>query len=316
MSQATFIDIPTDSLVSVLVKAGFNEITNSLPASRYGHVQERVFARDHHKISNVQIRVYTSIDIRTNKVRDVDEDRIMICAVYTEGTKVGHDRKAKGRFLFGAKGVNRSSGETDHETAVKAILDRMLSRMRSVYGDVNKAPKCPVCGEPVKTAKSRKRWIRRTHRKSVRKANPNFGRAYKACMSEGCSFFEWTEEPKAEKTPKSIEGKILDGRPAGAVAKSNPPVVAVDPLDKPPVTVPDPSISTIGLARDLADAYDEHLNEPPPPEPDFESNPASVSCPDRWIPSDDEAEALAKAEYKENELESASLDDARAMFSR
>jgi hypothetical protein len=191
MAKATFVDIPAIVIVSVLDDAGFEDITDKLPRGKYGEVQERVFARSHHTRPNVQIRVYTSIDKRTNQTRGDSEDRIMVCAFYTKGDG-DQGRKASQRFLFGATGVNRASGESDVGEAIKAIMGRLLERMREVYGRVGKAPKCPKCGEPIKQAKSRKKVLKAWRDRPAR-INPNYKRAYEACMDDSCDFFRWVE---------------------------------------------------------------------------------------------------------------------------
>jgi ribosomal protein S27AE len=307
MAQATFINIPTDSLCDVLTKAGFTDVTKTLPRTRFGHVGERVFDREHHRFSNVKVRVYTSIDVRTNLVRDIDLDRIVVCAVYTDGTKVGHDRKSTGRFLFAAKGVNRASGEADQAVAVKAILDRMLSRMRDVYGQINKAETCPTCGEPVKLAKSRKRWISkgRRGRGRYRKSNPNFKRPYKACMADACSFFEWTG-PVVEdetKTPATITKSDPMSKPESIEGKT---IVRVDPLDE-------PAITTEAKFEQSVEEFKANTSAKP-----VTSTDERVKVVDEILsgtPKLEDPEDFEAAEFAES-AGSSSVDDARAMFSR
>jgi hypothetical protein len=212
MSQATFVHIPVSAILAVLDKAGFSEIT--LSGGKYP-VYERVFARQHHQLPNVQIRVYTSIDIRTGAVRGDSEDRIMVCAFYTKG-KGKEDRSSNSRFLFSATGVNRASGLGDTPEAVTAIMDRLLSRMREVYGKAGRQPRCR-CGEPLKFSKSRKRTVydRTT---GTKKDNPNFGRPYVACMSDSCDFFKWdVEEPKAQ--PKAKADPKAAPKPTGVICE-------------------------------------------------------------------------------------------------
>jgi len=173
---ATFVEINPEQIVAMLSKAGFVEINPT-------GVFERVFARRHGLYNNVEIRVYTSIDKRGGYVRGKDEDRIMVCAFYTQGKGAEDRRTAASRFLFSAQGVNRCSKDGG-TVGADLIVKRALDRMRETYQRVSATPRCAKCGEPLRFSKSKKRSTRDGN------ANPNFGRAYVACMSENC-FFKW-----------------------------------------------------------------------------------------------------------------------------
>lgn len=180
---ATFVAIPNAAIEQMMAQAGFREI-------HLDGVGERVFARDHHTYRNVEVRVYTSLPKHSSSVRDCGQDRIHVCAVYkTPGQAEDRDR-ASSRFLFAAQGINRASSESG-KAAVEAVLSRTLSRMRDVYGQVNKATRCPRCGEPVRHSKSKRR------KSKDGRPNQNYGRAYEACLRGDCNHFRWTEGRKA-----------------------------------------------------------------------------------------------------------------------
>jgi hypothetical protein len=170
---ATFVEIGAERIEALMAEAGFTEI--DLP-----NCGERVFVRQHHVYANVQIRVYTSLNKCGGHLRQVGEDRMMVTAFWTGGASGGY--KDASRFLFGAKGVNRASGEADASTAERAVLDRLLVRMREVYKQVNQARRCPRCHQPLRSAKSGK------------KGTPNFGRPYVSCLTEKCGFFAWDDK--------------------------------------------------------------------------------------------------------------------------
>jgi len=171
---ATYIEVSATKIEAMMSQAGFSEL--SVPGCA-----ERVFVRQHHVHSKVQVRVYTSLNRTSNTLRDVGKDRMRVTAFYTDGSEKNYNDVS--RFLFGAKGVNRASGEQDGDAAMSAVLDRLLERMREVYALINKAPRCPKCSEPLREACSKKK-------------GPNHKRPYTSCLKHGCGHFQWIDRVK------------------------------------------------------------------------------------------------------------------------
>lgn len=121
-----FNPIPEGSIRKVLVDAGFKE-------SKSG--KEVVFERANHKDPRLKVRVFTSIKVGSETVRKKGADAIRVVLVFQD--------KKQSFGVCSAKRVFRS-GATDR------VLNRMLERMREIYGTANKmaaGTKCK-CGAP------------------------------------------------------------------------------------------------------------------------------------------------------------------------
>ena len=118
-------------LLFKLKEAGFTDET----VKHQPLCKEMVFSRTIPN-SDVRVLVYTSIDIRTNAMREMGEDAIRVCGVrkFADGSTRG---------VIKRKRVNRVGG-------VDAIPDRMLERMRSSWGEASAAHTnpsfCNQCG--------------------------------------------------------------------------------------------------------------------------------------------------------------------------
>jgi hypothetical protein len=99
---------------------------------------EKVLYRPHPK--GVRVQVWTSVDRASGMARSVGDDAIRVCAVYR--TRDGVDRG-----ILRTTRVNRV-GDVD------AIVGRVVERARTVWADVNTAPRCNRCGAPTFTSKA------------------------------------------------------------------------------------------------------------------------------------------------------------------
>jgi len=105
--------------------------------------KERVFYRpvtmsDGTLVDGVRVLVYTSIVI--DECRDKGKDAIRVVAVYRS------PRTGRERGIIKETRIHRV-GDTD------AICDRMLKRMRKVFGKARRPNRCPRCGAPMFTSK-------------------------------------------------------------------------------------------------------------------------------------------------------------------
>jgi len=120
--------IDTAILASALEGAGFK-------ATQVGN--EKVYSRANHNLLGLVVKVYTSGANGAEKVKAKGQDAIRVVLVYTNGNGQ----------TFGvtkAQRVFRTGSDS-------AIVGRMLSRMREMYGVANemaKSPRCPTCGAP------------------------------------------------------------------------------------------------------------------------------------------------------------------------
>lgn len=127
-------------VIMTLANAGFDEV--SIEGTR-----ERVFSRGCHG-TDARVLVYTSIV--DGETRGVGKDAIRVCAVRPMG------KEAKERGIVKARRVNRT-GE------IESICDRMLNRMREVYGAARKhclveCQPCKSCGASTFLSK-RGNWV-------------------------------------------------------------------------------------------------------------------------------------------------------------
>jgi hypothetical protein len=107
-------------------------------------VKERVFYRpvtmsDGTVVEGVRVLVYTSIV--GDEVRDVGKDAIRVTAVYRSR------RTGLERGIIKETRIHRV-GDTD------AICDRLLKRMRKVFGKARRPNRCSRCGAPMFTSKN------------------------------------------------------------------------------------------------------------------------------------------------------------------
>lgn len=106
-------------------------------------VKERVFYRpvtmsDGSIVEGVRVLVYTSIV--GDEVRDCGKDAIRVVAVYRS------KRTGVERGIIKETRIHRV-GDTD------AICDRLLKRMRTVFGKARRPNRCSRCGAPMFTSK-------------------------------------------------------------------------------------------------------------------------------------------------------------------
>ena len=115
---------PTDrvelakKIKETLLTAGFHKVPNA---------GEDVYERAHHKAEDIVVRVYTSV--YRGEVRESGEDAIRVAAIYN------------GRGIAKATRINRTGD-------MEKITERLLERMREVYGKVPSITRCPRCGAP------------------------------------------------------------------------------------------------------------------------------------------------------------------------
>lgn len=116
-----------------LTECGFGE--EHIPGTR-----EKVFSRQVDGSPRVRVMVYTTIE--GSQVRSVGRDAIRVCAVYTN--REGRDRG----IIAAEKRVNRTG-------AIGDIVERMVVRMREVYGGARKPQCCPRCRAPLFASKNK-----------------------------------------------------------------------------------------------------------------------------------------------------------------
>lgn len=127
-------------ILDVLATAGFIEEWHDDAGDI---VKERVFYRpvemaDGTPVEGIRVLVYTSIV--GDEVRDCGKDAIRVAAVYRS------KRTGVERGIIKETRIHRV-GDTD------AICDRLLKRMRTVYGKARRPNRCPRCGAPMFTSK-------------------------------------------------------------------------------------------------------------------------------------------------------------------
>lgn len=146
--MAKYVAVPAETIKKALDIAGFE-------ASIQG--KELVYSRKHHKVASLVVKVYTSITAtrtpegeivlveEAQTVRRRGGDAIRACLVW-EGEYKGHEKSAG---LAKATRTFRAGTE-------KSVIERMLTRMREMYGKANEMAKainegkvCPHCGNPV-----------------------------------------------------------------------------------------------------------------------------------------------------------------------
>lgn len=125
-------------VVLTLTTAGFMEEAVTERAS-HAQVRERVFYRSVDTAPGVRVQVWTSIE--GDEIRAVGEDAIRVCAVYRN--KEGQDR-----------GIIAAT-RTHRVGAVDDICDRLLTRMREVYGKARRPNRCAKCGAPTFQSKKK-----------------------------------------------------------------------------------------------------------------------------------------------------------------
>jgi len=127
-------------ILDVLAEAGFIEEWHEDAGDI---VKEKVFYRpvtmgDGSVVEGVRVLVYTSIV--GDEVRDKGKDAIRVAAVYHS------KRTGQERGIIKETRIHRV-GDTD------AICDRLLKRMRKVFGKARRPNRCPRCGAPMFTSK-------------------------------------------------------------------------------------------------------------------------------------------------------------------
>ena len=127
-------------IVDVLTTAGFVEEWHDDTGDI---TKERVFYRPVEMpngtiVDGIRVLVYTSIVI--DEVRDVGKDAIRVAAVYRS------PRTGRERGIIKETRIHRV-GDTD------AICDRLLKRMRKVFGKARRPARCTRCGAPMFTSK-------------------------------------------------------------------------------------------------------------------------------------------------------------------
>lgn len=103
--------------------------------------KERVFYRPVDGTDGMRVAVYTSIV--GDSVRKVGKDAVRVCGLYRS------QRTDRERGIVSETRIHRTG-------TIEAICDRLLDRMRNVYGSVRRAHRCPRCGAPTFKAKSGK----------------------------------------------------------------------------------------------------------------------------------------------------------------
>ena len=105
-----------DSILATLTASGFEDQTHNHPRSF-----ERIFGREIPTTNPpVRVLVYTSVDVRTQAVRETGKDAIRVCAVVTVDDQT--------------RGVVKTT-RIHRVGKVGAINDRLLERMRTAYSE-------------------------------------------------------------------------------------------------------------------------------------------------------------------------------------
>ena len=126
-----------DGIVTMLETAEFEREPKK-------HGKELIYFRE---IPNKPIRVIIYTSIVDGMVRSVGDDAIRVVAIYTNRNE---DTKCVGK----AKRVFRTG-------KMEEIPERILGRMREVWGNANKAKKCH-CGAPMVLSKASKLYCAET----------------------------------------------------------------------------------------------------------------------------------------------------------
>ena len=119
------------NILDTLETAGFTEIKQRRTGARF-QTKERVFARDVTEDSRLQVKVFTTIV--EDEVRNSGKDAIRVCATWLS---------SEGDRSRGVVAVSRVHRTGD----IQAICERMLGRMREVWGRVKAVERCN-CGSP------------------------------------------------------------------------------------------------------------------------------------------------------------------------
>ena len=126
-------------ILKVVLDADFLEED---PTAKNSSIKERVFYRVVTNSPDIRVQVWTSVtgDGDAATVREVGDDAIRVCAVY-------RSKKDQDRGIVSTTRIHRVG-------TVDAICDRLLTRMREVYGKAARPNRCTKCNAP--TFKSKK----------------------------------------------------------------------------------------------------------------------------------------------------------------
>ena len=126
------------NILDTLETAGFTEHSpERSPGDRF-QTKERVFARDVTQDGRLQVKVFTTIV--NDEVRHSGKDAIRVCATWLTA-----DNRSRG--VVAVSRVHRTGD-------IQAICERMLGRMRDVWGRVKTVERCS-CGSPKFKSKKR-----------------------------------------------------------------------------------------------------------------------------------------------------------------
>lgn len=121
MSSPRFVEVSRETLESFLTSKGFRrEVQN----------REVVYVRDHHIDGNVKVKVYTTLSVNGEQVRDCGEDAIRVCTVF-EG-----NGKSFGVGKF-PKILRTAPQNLSEQERVAHLLNRLVERMREAYTRAN-----------------------------------------------------------------------------------------------------------------------------------------------------------------------------------
>ena len=117
---ARFVPVPAAAIRDRLAGAGFKLNTEL----KFG---EEVYDRAHDRDPRYVVRVYTSIQVGTEGVRNRGSDAIRVVALFCDAQ---HHWPARVMPIFKATRVHRSG-------TVETVLDRIVDRAREAYGACN-----------------------------------------------------------------------------------------------------------------------------------------------------------------------------------
>lgn len=122
MSSPRFVEVSRETLESFLTSKGFRrEVQN----------REVVYVRDHHIDGNVKVKVYTTLSVNGEQVRDCGEDAIRVVTIFDNGRGKSF---GVGKFPKLLRTAPAGLPESDR---VQVLLDRLHERMREAYARAN-----------------------------------------------------------------------------------------------------------------------------------------------------------------------------------
>lgn len=147
-ARTRFVSIPADRLVAELEEIGTAVLSRGGSYAWRSQGRERVYDLTVPG-ARAQVRIYTSLAVGENEVRDCGEDAVRVCVGALE-TINGVPGTSKLRFLPLEKGIKiLRTAPQGAEDRVGTFLARLREAIREAYDRARRVRPCPKCGKPL-----------------------------------------------------------------------------------------------------------------------------------------------------------------------